>query len=92
MKLNKTKLVQYCQLARLDKPIGILLLLWPTLWSLWFSAQGWPGWRYFFIFSVGVLLMRSCGCVANDILDSNLDQHVERTKLRPIANGQVSIF
>jgi 4-hydroxybenzoate polyprenyltransferase len=92
MILNKAKLGAYCQLARLDKPIGILLLLWPTLWGLWLSAQGWPGWRYFFIFSVGVLLMRSCGCIANDILDSNLDQHVERTKSRPLASGRISIF
>jgi len=76
---------------RLDKPIGILLLLWPTLWALWFSALGQPDWRVVWIFVLGTVLMRSAGCVINDIADRKFDPLVERTKLRPIAAGDVSV-
>ncbi|MEI7429933.1 MAG: 4-hydroxybenzoate octaprenyltransferase [Betaproteobacteria bacterium] len=85
------RLNQYERLMRLDKPIGILLLLWPTLWALWFSALGQPDWRVVWIFVLGTVLMRSAGCVINDIADRKFDPLVERTKLRPIAAGEVSV-
>ncbi|MBP6058776.1 MAG: 4-hydroxybenzoate octaprenyltransferase [Nitrosomonas sp.] len=80
----------YAQLMRLDKPIGILLLLWPMLWGLWFAAQGFPDWHILVIFVLGTILMRSAGCVINDFADRNIDPHVERTKHRPMAAGHVS--
>ncbi len=80
----------YAQLMRLDKPIGILLLLWPMLWGLWFAAQGLPDWHILLIFVLGTVLMRSAGCVINDFADRNIDPHVERTKNRPMAAGRVS--
>lgn len=80
----------YAQLMRLDKPIGILLLLWPMLWGLWFAAQGLPDWRILIIFVLGTILMRSAGCVINDYADRKIDPHVERTKNRPMAAGRVS--
>lgn len=80
----------YAQLMRLDKPIGILLLLWPMLWGLWFAAKGFPDWYILVIFVLGTLLMRSAGCVINDFADRNIDPHVERTKNRPMAAGRVS--
>ncbi|MEQ1816853.1 MAG: 4-hydroxybenzoate octaprenyltransferase [Nitrosomonas sp.] len=80
----------YAQLMRLDKPIGILLLLWPMLWGLWFAAQGLPDWQILIIFVLGTILMRSAGCVINDYADRNIDPHVERTKNRPMAAGRVS--
>ena len=70
---------------RLDKPIGILLLLWPTLWGLWLSSYGFPNPDVFVIFVLGVVLMRSAGCVVNDFADRNFDPHVERTRDRPLA-------
>ena len=81
----------YARLMRLDKPIGTLLLLWPTLWALLLAADGQPGGRLLWIFSLGTLLMRSAGCVMNDIADRNFDGHVERTKERPLATGAVSL-
>lgn len=75
---------------RLDKPIGILLLLWPTFWALWLSAYGKPNWTLLWIFTLGTVLMRSAGCVINDLADRNFDPHVARTKDRPLAAGQVS--
>ncbi len=75
---------------RLDKPIGILLLLWPTLWGLWFAAGGLPLPDVLLIFFTGTVLMRSAGCVINDYADRNFDSHVERTKDRPIAAGIIS--
>ena len=75
---------------RLDKPIGILLLLWPTLWGLWFSAQGLPHFGVVWIFVLGTVLMRSAGCVVNDYADREFDPHVERTKNRPLAARMVS--
>jgi len=80
----------YAQLMRLDKPIGILLLLWPMLWGLWFAAQGLPDLRILIIFVLGTILMRSAGCVINDYADRKIDPHVERTKNRPMAAGRVS--
>lgn len=75
---------------RLDKPIGILLLLWPMLWGLWFAAQGIPDLIILGIFIMGTILMRSAGCVINDYADREIDPHVERTKNRPFAIGVVS--
>ncbi len=80
----------YAQLMRLNKPIGILLLLWPMLWGLWFAAQGVPDWHILVIFIAGTVLMRSAGCVINDFADRKIDPHVERTKDRPMAAGRVS--
>ena len=80
----------YAQLMRMDKPIGILLLLWPMLWGLWFAAQGLPDAHVFVIFVLGTVLMRSAGCVINDYADRDFDPHVERTKNRPMAAGRVS--
>jgi len=80
----------YAQLMRLDKPIGILLLLWPMLWGLWFAAQGMPDWQILVIFVLGTILMRSAGCVINDYADRKIDPHVERTRNRPMAAGRVS--
>jgi len=82
---------QYERLMRLDKPIGILLLLWPTLWALWFSSLGNPDWMVVWIFVLGTVLMRSAGCVINDIADRHFDPLVARTKERPIAAGKVSV-
>lgn len=84
------KLSLYEKLMRLDKPIGILLLLWPTLWGLWLSANGQPNWVVLWIFILGTVLMRSAGCVINDYADRDFDRHVERTKERPITAGKVS--
>ncbi len=75
---------------RLDKPIGILLLLWPTLWALWLSALGRPNWSVVWIFIMGTVLMRSAGCVINDYADRDFDKHVERTRERPLTAGKVT--
>lgn len=80
----------YVRLTRLDRPIGILLLLWPTLWALWLASGGVPPWHLLFIFVLGTVLMRSAGCVINDYADRDFDGHVERTRLRPLATGAVS--
>ncbi|HMW17597.1 MAG TPA: 4-hydroxybenzoate octaprenyltransferase [Accumulibacter sp.] len=84
------KLNNYERLMRLDRPIGILLLLWPTWWALWLSARGLPDWRVWWIFTLGTVLMRSAGCVINDLADRKFDPHVERTRSRPLAAGTVS--
>lgn len=84
------RLNNYEKLMRLDKPIGILLLLWPTLWALWIAADGRPNWILLWIFVLGTVLMRSAGCVINDYADRNFDAHVERTRERPLATGAVS--
>jgi 4-hydroxybenzoate polyprenyltransferase len=84
------RLDAYEKLMRLDKPIGTLLLLWPTLWALWLAAGGVPHWKVLLIFVVGTLLMRSAGCVINDYADRNFDPHVARTRDRPLAAGRVS--
>jgi 4-hydroxybenzoate polyprenyltransferase len=84
------RLDAYERLMRLDKPIGILLLLWPTLWALWMSSQGHPSWIVVWMFLLGTVLMRSAGCVMNDYADRKIDPHVERTRNRPLASGLVS--
>ena len=86
----KEKLDLYEKLMRLDKPIGILLLLWPTLWALWLSALGRPSWIVVWVFIMGTVLMRSAGCVINDYADRDFDKHVERTKERPLTAGKVT--
>ena len=80
----------YARLVRLDRPIGALLLLWPTLWALWLAARGHPNEHAFIVFSLGVLLMRSAGCAINDFADRRFDRHVERTRERPLAQGRVA--
>ncbi len=85
------KLDAYERLMRLDKPIGILLLLWPTLWALWIASRGIPDWITLLIFVTGTVLMRSAGCVMNDIADRKYDGLVERTKNRPLATGEVNV-
>ncbi|MGE4571060.1 MAG: 4-hydroxybenzoate octaprenyltransferase [Gammaproteobacteria bacterium] len=80
----------YFRLMRLDKPVGIYLLLWPTYWALFLAAGGWPDVDLLIIFTLGVIVMRSAGCVINDYADREIDKHVERTKNRPIASGEVS--
>ncbi len=84
------RLSLYFQLMRLHKPIGILLLLWPTLWAVWIASQGKPGWLIVCIFVLGTVLMRSAGCVINDYADRDIDKHVKRTKDRPVTSGKVS--
>jgi len=79
----------YSELMRLHRPIGIWLLLWPTLWALWLAGSGRPNERLFIIFTLGVVVTRSAGCVINDYLDRNLDPHVRRTKDRPLASKQI---
>lgn len=86
-----TRLGDFIQLMRLDKPIGIFLLLWPTLWALWIAGAGHPDGTVVFIFCTGVVLMRSAGCVVNDIADRKFDGHVERTKNRPLATGKIRV-
>ena len=84
------RLKDYARLMRLHRPIGILLLLWPTLWALWIAGQGRPDPHVLAVFVLGVVLMRSAGCVINDYADRDFDPHVERTRDRPIAAGRVS--
>ena len=84
------RLNQYERLMRLDKPIGTLLLLWPTLWALWMASGGRPAWSLLWIFCLGTLLMRSAGCVLNDFADIDFDRHVKRTAERPLTTGKVS--
>jgi len=84
------RLLQYAYLVRLHKPIGTVLLLWPTLWALWFASQGRPPLLHVIIFSVGTLLMRSAGCAVNDYADREFDRHVKRTEKRPLTSGKIS--
>lgn len=78
------------KLTRFDKPIGIFLLLWPTLWGLWIAAEGAPSWDIFKVFVLGVVLMRAAGCAINDFADRGIDGRVKRTKARPLVTGEVS--
>jgi len=80
----------YIELMRLDKPVGIYLLLWPTLWALWVAAKGIPDFSILVIFTLGVIFMRSAGCVINDYADRKVDGHVERTQGRPLITGAVT--
>ena len=84
-----SKLKLYAQLVRLDKPIGILLLLWPTLWALFAAAQGMPDLHILVVFVLGTVLMRSAGCAMNDYFDRKVDQHVKRTQQRVLATGAI---
>ncbi len=83
-------LQDYVRLMRLDRPIGIWLLLWPTLWAVWIAGRGKPDPHLFIIFVLGTVLMRSAGCAINDYADRSFDPHVERTKDRPLAAGRIS--
>lgn len=80
----------YARLVRIDKPIGTLLLLWPTLWALWTAAQGMPAWDILVIFVAGTFLMRAAGCAINDYFDRDFDRHVQRTESRVLTTGQIS--
>jgi 4-hydroxybenzoate polyprenyltransferase len=84
------RLHDFAQLLRLDRPIGTWLLLWPALWALWIAAEGHPQRRLLCIFIAGALLMRSAGCVINDLADRNIDPHVKRTRSRPLAARAIS--
>ncbi len=84
------RLPVYWQLARLNRPIGFYLVLWPTLWALWFAAGGMPAWDLLVIFILGTALMRAAGCVINDFADRGVDGHVKRTRERPLASGRAS--
>jgi 4-hydroxybenzoate polyprenyltransferase len=86
-----TKFNALLQLIRFDKPIGTLLLLWPTLWALWIAAGGVPDYDLLIIFTLGTFLMRSAGCIINDLADRNVDGAVERTRGRPLVTGTVSV-
>ncbi|HFC30925.1 MAG TPA: 4-hydroxybenzoate octaprenyltransferase, partial [Oceanospirillales bacterium] len=81
----------YLKLIRFDRPIGTLLLLWPTFWALWLAADGMPPINYVIIFSLGVFLMRSAGCVVNDIADRKFDAKVSRTRNRPLAQKDIPV-
>lgn len=83
------RLPDFMSLMRLNRPIGIYLLLWPTLWGLWIASEGWPGLHLLVVFALGVVLMRSAGCVMNDYADREFDAHVKRTSDRPLATGRV---
>jgi 4-hydroxybenzoate polyprenyltransferase len=84
------RLSLYMQLTRLNRPIGILLLLWPTLWGVWIAGAGYPTSHIILIFVLGTVLMRSAGCAINDYADRDFDKHVKRTKERPITSGRIS--
>ena len=86
----ESRLALYARLVRLDKPIGILLLLWPTLWALWIASDGWPSLHLLFVFVVGTVLMRSAGCAINDWADRDFDRHVARTAERPLTSGRIA--
>ncbi|MFN3417494.1 MAG: 4-hydroxybenzoate octaprenyltransferase [Caldimonas sp.] len=89
--LVPSRLDLYLQLIRWDKPVGSLLLLWPTLAALWIAAKGFPGWHLLLVFTAGTFLMRSAGCAVNDVADRDFDRHVQRTAQRPVTTGAVSV-
>jgi len=84
------RLSLYLQLTRLNRPIGILLLLWPTLWGVWIAGAGHPAWHIVLIFVLGTVLMRSAGCAINDFADRDFDRYVKRTSERPVTSGRIS--
>ncbi len=88
----RQRLLLYARLVRLDKPIGSLLLLWPTLSALWLASGGHPDWSQVLIFSVGTVLMRSAGCAINDFADRDFDRHVKRTADRPLTSGRIAAW
>lgn len=88
--MTHSKWLAYCRLMRIDKPIGSLLLLWPTYWALWLAGKGMPTWEIVVIFTLGVFAMRAAGCVINDFADRKIDGHVKRTRSRPLPSGLIS--
>lgn len=88
--MTHNKWQAYSRLMRIDKPIGALLLLWPTYWALWIAAKGFPDWHILIVFTIGVFSMRAAGCVINDFADRKIDGSVERTKNRPLPSGTVT--
>ncbi|MDU0112244.1 4-hydroxybenzoate octaprenyltransferase [Psychrosphaera aquimarina] len=88
--LKPSNFASYIQLMRMDKPIGIYLLMWPTLWALWIASDGFPLWHYLIVFLAGTVVMRAAGCVINDYADRHIDGDVTRTHQRPIPSGKVS--
>jgi len=84
------RLSLYLQLTRLNRPIGILLLLWPTLWGVWIAGAGHPSWQIVLIFVLGTVLMRSAGCAINDFADRDFDKRVKRTRERPVTSGRIA--
>ncbi len=90
IKLKYDKFKQYLLLIRLNRPIGIFLLLWPTLWGLWIASEGFPNTKILVVFLLGVFLMRSAGCILNDIIDKDFDKFVSRTQNRPLASDKLS--
>ncbi|MDE1461687.1 4-hydroxybenzoate octaprenyltransferase [Spartinivicinus poritis] len=88
---SSDKLNALLSITRLNRPIGLYLLLWPTLWSLWLAADGLPDWHLIIIFCLGVTVMRSAGCVINDIADRHFDGHVKRTQSRPLVTGELTL-
>ncbi|MBL3555902.1 MULTISPECIES: 4-hydroxybenzoate octaprenyltransferase [Marinobacter] len=88
----QARLADYARLLRLDRPIGSLLLLWPTYWALWLAADGFPGIGNFIVFTLGVFLMRAAGCAINDFADRKVDRHVKRTKDRPLTSGRIEAW
>jgi len=87
--INPSAAHPWLRLMRLERPIGTYLLLWPTLWALWFASAGRPTLDNLLIFSLGVVVMRAAGCVINDYADRHVDGEVERTKQRPLPSGEV---
>ncbi|NHB93506.1 4-hydroxybenzoate octaprenyltransferase [Photorhabdus cinerea] len=88
--MAQSKWWAYCRLVRIDRPIGSLLLLWPTFWALWIAGKGIPDMHILLVFTAGVFLMRAAGCVINDFADRKFDGYVERTKTRPLPSGAIS--
>ncbi|MCW7762277.1 4-hydroxybenzoate octaprenyltransferase [Photorhabdus luminescens] len=88
--MAQSKWLAYCRLVRINKPIGALLLLWPTFWALWMAGKGIPDMHILLIFTAGVFLMRAAGCAINDFADRKFDGYVERTKTRPLPSGAIS--
>lgn len=86
-----SKLGAYWRLMRFDRPVGILLLLWPTLWALWIAGEGHPAVKNVLVFCMGVVLMRAAGCIMNDVADRDFDPHVQRTRVRPLASGELKV-
>lgn len=88
---NNTKFKAYIMLMRLHRPIPILLILWPTLTALVLASHGIPDIKYLIIFTIGVVVMRTVGCIVNDIADIDFDKYVERTNTRPLTSGKLSV-
>jgi 4-hydroxybenzoate polyprenyltransferase len=86
------KIAAYLKLMRFHKPVGIYLLLWPTLWALWVAGEGRPSFKNVIILGLGVVVMRAAGCIINDFADRDIDKHVKRTAMRPLATGEVNLI